>query len=225
MQIEHTLMPCDCTERSCPVFNKCCFLPTECHPDPDGKISLLFVGQGGGSDERMKGRPFIGRAGQRLRQQVLYVRQQMKKHIGIAFSNSIRDNPEGNRVPTQQEYDFCLKYLYQDIEQLKKIGLKVVIPLGNASKSVFIPEARAMNVDHGKLFDFSHPIFGGIKVMPTYHPSFVIRNAPKFDPKQISEHDKPVLKDIIKAYEYSIGVTKDEPKSDLDIDVDVSELF
>src|SRR4030043_161918 len=100
MHIDYELIKCPCKYKICPVYSKCCFLPTECHPDPQGNISLLFVGQGGGTDERKLGRPFVGRAGKRLRQQVLYVRKHLKKHVGVAFSNSIRDNPDGNRVPT-----------------------------------------------------------------------------------------------------------------------------
>jgi uracil-DNA glycosylase family 4 len=201
MVIQPEFIKCACVENRCPVFSKCCFLPTECHPDPEGQISILFVGQGGGMDERKQRRPFIGRAGTRLRQQVLFVRKKLGKHIGVAFSNTIRDNPDGNRVPTPQEYKFCLKYLYQDINVLKDRGLGIVIPLGNASKSVFQPDSGSMVTDHGRISNFSNEAFGHINIMATYHPSFVIRNAPKFNDPVLSEYDKIVIKDILKAYE------------------------
>lgn len=226
MVIEHELMKCNCIENSCPVFSKCCFLPTECHPDPDGKISLLFIGQGGGSDERKQGRPFIGRAGTRLRQQVLYIRKKLGKHIGVAFSNSIRDNPDGNRVPTPQEYKYCLKHLYKDIAELKKRGLGILIPLGNASKSVFMPESGSMLIDHGKIKNFSNEIFGHINIMPTYHPSFVMRSAPKFNETCLSEYDKVVLKDILKAYESCKDVKQEKVEViDDDEPIDVSDVL
>lgn len=223
MIIEPELIKCDCTENACPVYNKCCFLPTEVNPDPDGKVSILFIGQGGGSEERKKGRPFIGRAGTRLRQQVLFVRKKLGKHIGVAFSNSIRDNPDGNRVPTPQEYECCLQYLYRDIADLKKRGLKVIIPLGNASKLIFMPNSGGMSIDHGKIVNFSNGVFGHIYCMPTYHPSFVIRNAPRFEDNKLSEYDKIVIKDILKAY----GSCKEAVPSVLDEadDVDVSDLL
>lgn len=202
MHIDHELMPCKCTNKLCTVYSKCCFLPTEVNPDLEGKVSMLFVGQGGGSDERKQGRPFIGRAGKRIRQQVMYVREKLGKHIGVAFSNTIRDNPEGNRIPNTTELGWCLKHLYVDIAVLMKRGLKVVVPLGNASKDVFIEEAGGMAAAHGKLYDISNDIFGTIKVMPTYHPSYVIRNAPKFNDKVISEYDAPVIRDLIGAYKY-----------------------
>ena len=223
MIIEPEFIKCECTENSCPVFSKCCFLPTECNPDPEGNISLLFIGQGGGSDERKQGRPFIGRAGKRLRQQVLFVRKKLGKHIGVAFSNTIRDNPDGNRVPTPQEYKFCLRHLYRDIATLKKRGLGMIIPLGNASKSVFLPKSESMLKNHGKIFNFSNDAFGHINVMPTYHPSFLIRNAPKFNDQCLSEYDKVVLKDILKAYN-SCKDIKHEDIHDVS-EIDISEVL
>jgi uracil-DNA glycosylase len=208
----------------CTAYQKCCFLPTEVHPDPEGNVSLLFIGQGGGSDERKQGRPFIGKSGSRLRQQVLYVRQKLKKHIGVAFSNTIRDNPDDNRVPTQKEYDFCLQHLYQDIDTLKKRGLGMIIPLGNASKTVFMPESGSMLKDHGKILNFSNIAFGHIGMMPTYHPSFIIRNAPRFNEECLSEYDILVIKDIIKAYS-SLSKGVDTKELDPDGDIDVSEVI
>lgn len=203
MRIEPEMMKCICDEVSCPVHSKCCFLPTESNPGIDGKISLIFVGQGGGATERKLNRPFIGRAGKRLRQQVLYVRKKLKKHIGVAFSNTIRDNPDGNRVPTKEEYDFCLKHLYSDISVLKEKGLCVIIPLGNASKSVFLPKTGSMASCHGELYSFMTDKIGHIKVMPTYHPSYVIRNVPNFSEEKLSDIDKMVTDDIIKAYKFA----------------------
>lgn len=200
MRIEPELIKCNCKNKDCPVFSKCCFLPTEYYPDKKGMISLLFIGQGGGSDERKRGRPFIGRAGKRLREQILYMRKSLKKHIGVAFSNTIRDNPEGNRVPTPEELGFCLELLYRDIATLKNRGLGVVVPLGNAAKSALIEGSGAMSKDHGTLFTLKNEVFGEISAIPTYHPSYIIRNVPKFNDNKVSEMDNMVINDMIKAY-------------------------
>jgi uracil-DNA glycosylase family 4 len=229
MVIEHELMKCTCIENSCPAFSRCCFLPTECHPDIEGKVSILFIGQGGGSDERKVGRPFIGRAGSRLRQQVLFIRKKLKKHIGVAFSNTIRDNPDGNRIPTPQEYKHCLKHLYKDIAELKKRGLGIIVLLGNASKSAFFPQSGAMVIEHGKISNFSNEIFGHINAMSTYHPSYVMRTAPKFNDVCLSEYDKVVLKDILKAYEYCKNIKQVILADTIDnegvLDIDVSDII
>ena len=199
-EINYYNMVCDCDKSACPVFDKCCFLPTECHPNIEGQIDILFVGQGGGADERKKLRPFIGRAGQRLRDQIVVMKKSLNSQVGVAFSNTIRDNPDGNRVPSQKELDYCLEYLYKDISLLMKKGLKVVIPLGNAAKKALLPKSKSMGYDHGTLFSLKNDMFGEIAVIPTYHPSYVMRNVPKFDAEEPSEWDLKVITDMCKAY-------------------------
>lgn len=101
-------------------------------------MDILFVGQGGGKEERREKRPFVGRAGKRLRQLVVYLRGKLNRQFGVAFSNTIRDNPEDNRPPDYDEFEYCLSYLYRDIAELKTKGLKCVIALGNPSKRALI---------------------------------------------------------------------------------------
>jgi DNA polymerase len=174
----------------------------------DGTISILFVGQGGGRDERKLKRPFIGRAGKRLRQQVLYARKKLGKHFGVAFSNTIRDNPQDNRIPTEEELNFCLPFLYADIKALMARGLKVVVPLGNAAKSALITSGtEGMFKDHGKVFHVKDCEFGAIKVIPTYHPSYVMRTVANFNVEQPSELDLTVIRDITYAYEIGLEDT------------------
>lgn len=191
------LLKCNCGKIECPAYDSCCNLPTEVHPYKD-KVSLLFVGQGGGRDERAKGRPFIGRAGQRLREQIIYAMQSQKEMFGIAFSNTIRDNPEDNRIPNPEEIYCCLEYLFKDIRVLKeKYGLKAVVALGNSVKGTLIGNIDVpISADRGNV----HKMDGDMIVIPTFHPSYVMRNNPVFDKNNPSELDKLVIEDILKAY-------------------------
>jgi len=205
-KIEPSFLKCSCSTKQCPVHSKCCFLPTECHPDLKGEITMLFVGQGGGRDERKLGRPFIGKAGRRIRQQILYLRKKLKKQIGVAFSNIIRDNPDDNRAPTDEELEYCLKFLHEDIRSLKEKGLRIVVPLGNAAKTALIKQGSGgMSQDRGTIFRVSNPMFGEIPMMPTFHPSYIMRNVPVFNEQEPSELDMAVIGDIQKAYEYSLN--------------------
>lgn len=196
----------NCTNRNCPVHCKCCFLPTEIDPTPEGIVHILFVGQGGGDKEREKIRPFIGPAGQRLRKIVETIRSKSSKPIGVAYSNTIRDNPDYNRIPTEDELKECLPFLYRDIAGLKKIGLKVVIPLGNAAKRALIKDSQsAMSRDHGFMYYEQNDICGDIFYIPTYHPSFLLRfgKTKNFDVKKLKKYDVEVIKDIAKAVKYA----------------------
>jgi uracil-DNA glycosylase family 4 len=218
MRIEPDFIECNCGATTCPAFSRCCFLPTEVHPGIDGKVSLLFIGQGGGTNERKKKRPFIGLAGKRIRHQVLYVRKKLGKQIGVAFSNTIRDNPEDNRAPSFLELNACIPLLYRDIALLKKRGLQVIIPLGYSAKTAIIRDRKvSISSDRGKVFQIKNPIFGEINAVPTYHPSYVMRQAYFFDADNLTPYDTIVIQDIIKAYEVACGLETGDTEENIQI--------
>ena len=189
-----------CDKHVCPVFKKCCYLPTEYFESPEGTVDVLFVGQGGGREERRERRPFIGRAGKRLRQLVVYLRIKLGLKFGVAFSNTIRDNPEDNRPPDYEELACCLPYLYGDIVSLKAKGLKCVVPLGNPSKRALIKSSStSMERDHGRLYTVSNDVFGDIPMIPTYHPSYLCRNHQVWHPEKPGEFELLALEDIERA--------------------------
>jgi DNA polymerase len=174
------------------------------YPDKDGCVQLLFVGQGGGRQERVKGRPFVGSAGRRIRQQIVAVRKQLGKYVGVAFSNTIRDCPEGNRVPTDEELKHCLSHLFVDIKVLKALGMRCVVLLGNAAKRSLIKDSKiALGADRGSLYVISSESTGMIPMIATYHPSGLLRQGVIFSEKNMHEKDKTVIADIIKAYSHT----------------------
>jgi uracil-DNA glycosylase family 4 len=195
---------CQCTNSSCPVWSKCAKLPTEVYPDAEGCVQLLFVGQGGGRQERVKKRPFVGPAGKRIRQQIVAVRKQLGKYIGVAFSNTIRDCPEGNRIPTEDELKHCLNHLWDDIKTLKALGLRCVVLLGNAAKRAMIRDSKiALGADRGSLYVVSSACTGIVPLIATYHPSGLLHQGIIFSETDMHEKDKTVIADIIKAYSHT----------------------
>lgn len=181
----------DCTTSDCPHFKTCCQLPTEVHPI-NGKIDIIFVGQGGGKDEERLKRPWIGRAGQLLRNVLRTLVK--KKPIGIALSNTVRCHPteqkDGrlkDRAPTDDEVRFCIKYLERDIESLKP---SVIMPLGRDSASRFgfdgyVGQMRQKSLSR----NFS-------EVFMTYHPSGVLQSGMKYF--------EDFRKDILAAYKVAL---------------------
>lgn len=190
-----SLIEVNCQQENCPVFNKCCFLPTTFF-HIDNKVDIMFVGMGGGSDERNQGRPFVGPAGKRLKTCILKAKHIWGKPFGVAFSNTIRDNPDGNRAPSSKELDFCLGFLFRDIKRLKKVyNLKVVMPLGNHAKSVFLDNKIGITSDRKNIYSINNDNFGSIIVKPSLHPSYLIRNG-KFNSHGI---DKLLIDDILES--------------------------
>lgn len=190
-----SLIEVNCSQENCPVFNQCCFLPTTFFPI-DNKVNILFIGMGGGADEREQVRPFVGPAGKRLKSCILYAKTLWGKPFGVSFSNTIRDNPQNNREPNKKELDFCLKYIYRDIKRLKKVyDLRVIMPLGNHAKNVFINNKIGITLDRKNIYTINNENFGSIIVKPSLHPSYLIRNG-KFNPSGI---DKLLIDDILES--------------------------
>lgn len=185
----------NCLKEECPVYSKCCQLPTTYFPY-NNKLNIIFVGQGGGKEEREQGLPFIGTAGKRLKTCILYVKKLYNRPFGVAFSNTIRDNPDKNRIPNEDEIKYCAQFLIRDIHYLKdKHQLKVVMPLGNAAKSFFVDNNIGIMKDHGKLYHWH-----STAIIPSLHPSFLCRQG-KFNPQ--NKLDNILIQDILKALNYN----------------------
>lgn len=192
----------DCITNICSHFNTCCQIRTEFFCYNDRKIDFLFIGQGGGEEEEKTLRPFIGDAGQRLRSIIEWILLDGYK-FSVAFSNSVRCRPikpnitpPKNRDPYPDEVSVCRKYVERDILKLKP---RFVVPLGNSSTKFFIPEAKGkISEDHGKIFNIK---IGELdqQIMPTFHPSFLIRNGKTFKKDNPGKYDCYVREDLINA--------------------------
>lgn len=133
---------------------------------------LMFVGEAPGVDEDLQGEPFVGAAGGKLTQMI----QAMGLARGDVFiANVLKCRPDtpvqvtGNRKPTSEEMSTCLPYLQEQIEVIQP---EVVVALGATAveglfgqKQVFIGRVRGR-----------WQTFRGIPVMPTYHPSYILRS-------------------------------------------------
>jgi len=126
---------------------------------------LVFVGEAPGRDEDIQGRPFVGRAGQLLTKII----QAMKfKREEVYITNIVKCRPPENRTPHKQEIEMCQDYLR---EQLGMIKPKVIVTLGKVAADFFIESKLGMTALRGNFHEFNN-----IKVMPTFHPSYIIRN-------------------------------------------------
>lgn len=136
-------------------------VPGEGNPSAD----LMFVGEGPGYDEDAQGKPFVGRAGQLLTK-IIQAMQFDRSEVFI--TNIVKCRPPENRVPHKDEVECCTPYL---LEQIRLIRPRVIVTLGKVAADFFVPNASGMTALRGKFYDY-----GGIKIMPTFHPSYLIRN-------------------------------------------------
>ena len=144
---------------------------------------LMFVGEAPGLDEDDQGEPFVGKAGQLLTKIIQTMGLTRDK---VYIANVLKCRPDtpgrkfGNRPPTSQEMATCRPWL---IQQIRAIQPQVIAALGaTAVKGLLGLPSVAITRYRGRFQDF-----GGIPLMPTYHPAYLLRNPSPRVKRQIWE--------------------------------------
>lgn len=126
---------------------------------------VMFIGEGPGEQEDLKGEPFVGRAGQLLDKMLLAVGLDRTK---IYIANMVKCRPPQNRDPLPEEQDRCIKWLRG---QVKLMRPKIIVCLGRISGMRLIKPDLKITREHGQWIDR-----GGIAMMATLHPAALLRN-------------------------------------------------
>ncbi len=129
---------------------------------------VVFVGEAPGEEEDIQGKPFVGRAGR-------YLNEQLKK-VGlprdqIYITNINKCRPPGNRKPNYIEMQACLPYLRKEIDI---IDPKIICCLGATAAEGILGKKVQITKMRGKFF--TYPYNSRVKVFLTYHPAFILRN-------------------------------------------------
>lgn len=133
--------------------------------DGNPEADIMFVGEGPGEEEDIKGIPFVGRAGQLL-DKILIASEIKRSQVYIG--NVVKCRPPGNRLPNPDEFKECRNYLEA---QIRIINPQIIVCLGAlASQVVIDPKARIGQI-RGKWF-----IRNKTKIIATYHPAALLRN-------------------------------------------------
>ncbi len=126
---------------------------------------LMFVGEGPGRDEDLSGEPFVGRAGKLLTDMIKAMGLQRED---VYIANVVKCRPPENRLPEKDEIATCSPFLMRQIDVIKP---KVICTLGSCSAQTLLQTAQGISKLRGEWFDFR-----GAKLMPTYHPAYLLRN-------------------------------------------------
>jgi len=135
--------------------------------------SVCFVGEAPGAQEDAQGKPFVGRAGALLDEMI----QQAGVPSGEAyFCNIVKCRPPGNRRPRTQEVAACSDHLHEQLaiwarSHASASSKRVIVALGKTAIEALL-ERR---VDVGALRGQWKLYRGRVLLMPTYHPSFLLR--------------------------------------------------
>ena len=131
---------------------------------PDSPIML--IGEGPGYEEDKTGKVFVGKSGILLDKILDACCFDRRKHIFIA--NIVKCRPLGNRNPEKEEIEHCMPYL---LEQIKLINPIIIVTLGSVAVKSLIDPSIKITKQRGQWIKWSDYL-----VMPTYHPSALLRN-------------------------------------------------
>jgi DNA polymerase len=131
------------------------------NPDAD----LMFVGEAPGADEDIQGFPFVGRAGQLLTKIIEAIDL---KREDVYIANVIKCRPPGNRNPELDEVATCEPFLFQQIDIIKP---KVIVALGKFGAQTLLRTLDPISRLRGRVYEFR-----GAKLVPTFHPAYLLRN-------------------------------------------------
>lgn len=152
----------------------------------DKKAELMFIGEAPGRDEDAQGRPFVGRAGQLLTKIIEAMKWRREE---VYITNVVKCRPPDNRTPLPDEVEKCSPYLVRQIELIRP---KVIVTLGKVATDFFIPGRKSMGERRGKFVDHQ-----GIRIMPTFHPSYVIRNEGNKEIKKMVWRDMKLVMEFL----------------------------
>ena len=131
---------------------------------------LVFVGEGPGADEDQQGLPFVGRAGQLLTQMINGTAMKEGLEIrreDVYICNVVKCRPPENRTPLPDETEICGQFLFR---QLMVIRPKAICALGGSAVKALLGTREGITRLRGNWQNWRN-----IPVMPTYHPSFLLR--------------------------------------------------
>lgn len=126
---------------------------------------LMFIGEAPGRDEDERGEPFVGRAGQLLTD---IIKAMKLTRDDVYIANVIKCRPPENRNPEPDELDACRPFIRRQVELIQP---KVIVTLGRFGLQSLTEKGYGISAVRGKWLEYD-----GIKLMPTYHPAYLLRN-------------------------------------------------
>ena len=152
------------TVAACELCGLCRTRTQTVFADGTGRSRIMFVGEAPGADEDATGVPFVGRAGQLLTKMIGAMGLD---RADVYIANVLKCRPPGNRNPEPAEIAACRPYLEAQIEAVKPA---VLVAMGKFAAQFLLETEEPITRLRGRWGTRQ-----GIAVMPTFHPSFLLR--------------------------------------------------
>ena len=129
-------------------------------------VEVMVIGEGPGADEDRQGRPFVGKAGQLLDKMLEAI--QLSRKTNCYITNVVKCRPPQNRDPEPDERSCCAPFLDA---QIRLTHPKMILVMGRVAAQHLLQTSEGIGKLRGRFFEYS-----GIPLMPTYHPSALLRD-------------------------------------------------
>ena len=130
---------------------------------------VMFIGEGPGEQEDLRGEPFVGPAGKLLDEMLCII--DLDRKLNCYIANIVKCRPPKNRDPLEMEQDACIHYLHEQIELVKP---KIIVCLGRIAAMRLIGENYRITREHGQWLQKD-----GVWMTAIYHPSALLRDVSK----------------------------------------------
>lgn len=133
---------------------------------------IMLTGEAPGADEVIQKKPFVGRAGQFLINNILAIAELSRDEVFI--TNSVHCRPEGNGKPLPAELKLCRPYLNAEIVLNDP---KLIVAFGNYAVQQLCDRTGITKL-RGKLINSREWSNGKVyPVFPMFHPSYNLRGS------------------------------------------------
>jgi len=157
--------------------------------DPNAR--LMFVGEAPGADEDQQGLAFVGRAG-KLLSDIIKAMGLTREEVFIG--NILKCRPPGNRDPKIDEIHNCSPYLKRQLELIRP---EVIVALGAHAARTLLESNLAIGKLRGRFHEYRYSDEQPpAKLMPTYHPAYLLRNYTYDTRKRVWDDMIKVLKEL-----------------------------
>ncbi len=143
---------------------------------------LVFVGEGPGFDEDRQAEPFVGPAGQLLTKIIGAINLTRDQ---VYISNIVKCRPPDNRNPRPDEIQTCFPFLDRQLDAIQPL---FICALGSIAAQTLLNTLEPISKLRGRFYDYR-----GIRLLPTYHPAYLLRNAEK--KREVWEDMKMLMKE------------------------------
>jgi len=126
---------------------------------------IVFVGEAPGRDEDVQGKPFVGQAGKLLELMLEAINLRREE---VYICNIVKCRPPENRNPEKDEIEACGPFLTKQIEAIEP---RIICALGTLAAHTLLKTKESISKLRGVIHTYH-----GIRLIPTYHPAFLLRN-------------------------------------------------